>query len=467
MSKTKNINRRTFLGQASCAAIGSTTFLSTLLNLNALNASAGYNSPSGYKALVCILLAGGNDSFNMLVPRGISEHQQYQTVRSTLALDRNSLLSLQGGMNNGRELGLHPVLPNLQSLYNQDKLAFVANVGSLVEPVSLSSYNASSVKLPLGLFSHVDEVAHWQTATPDKRGRLGWAGRMADILCTMNTNQSISMNLSLSGTNLFQTGNTVAPFTLTKNGSIGINRYEASNPFDMIKAAALDSLFDSGYANLYDQTFNNILGQSQESHLKYQTAISNTSPLTTTFSPDNPLALDLKVAAQTIAARSELGMTRQVFFINYHGWDHHDEVLNNQINMLGVLDEALGQFHAATVELGVENDVTSFTISDFGRTLTSNGNGSDHAWGGNHFVLGGAVNGGQIYGQYPDLNLGNPLDVGRGRLIPTTASDEYFAEIALWFGVPKSELDMVLPNIHTFFPPSSSSPPLGFLLNSI
>lgn len=461
------INRRKFLGQASCAAIGSTTFMSTLFNLHSLNASAGYHNTTDYKALVCILLSGGNDSFNMLAPRGVAEHMEYSTVRSSLALPRSSILPLSGGINNGRELGLHPSLPHLQSLYDQDKLAFICNVGSLVEPIDLMSYHSGLGRLPLGLFSHVDEIAHWQTSTPYERGRQGWAGRMADVLCTVNSNMNISMNLSISGTNLFQTGETVTPYSLTHQGSIGLNGHNGTGLFDQIRTGGIDSIFAQHYQNLYEVTYKNTLRQSQDSHLIYQAALANTPAINTVFTQTNNLAQDLRVVAQTIAARDQLGMSRQIYFINYGGWDHHDEVLNSQAKMLTVVDEALSQFYNATVELGVENDVTTFSISDFGRTLTSNGNGSDHAWGGNAFVVGGAVNGGQMYGTYPDLFLGNALDVGRGRLIPTMASDQYFAELALWFGVPKSELDMVLPNINTFYPLASTQPPVGFLLNSV
>ncbi|MFT4569049.1 MAG: hypothetical protein ACI9FN_004019 [Saprospiraceae bacterium] len=463
----KAINRRKFLGQASCAAIGSTTFLSSLFNLHSVNASAGYHNTNDYKALVCILLAGGNDSFNMLAPKGNSEYAQYATVRSSLALPQTDILSLQGGLNNGRELGLHPSLIELQSIYNQDDLAFVSNVGSLVEPINIGQYTSGSGKLPLGLFSHVDEIAHWQTSTPNERGRLGWAGRMADILCTVNSNTNISMNMSLSGTNLFQTGNTISPYTLTQRGSIGMNGYNTPGLFDQIRTSAMDSVLAEHYNNLYEVTYRNILRQSQDSHLIYKEAISKINPINTVFTESNNLALDLKVVAETIAARNDLGMSRQVFFINYGGWDHHDEVLNAQSKMLRTVDEALGQFNTATHELGVQNEVTTFSISDFGRTLTSNGNGSDHAWGGNAFVMGGAVKGGEIYGQYPDLDLGNPLDIGRGRLIPTMASDQYFAELALWFGVPKSELDMVLPNIDRFYDTRLNVPPVGFLLDTV
>jgi uncharacterized protein (DUF1501 family) len=233
---------------------------------------------------------------------------------------------------------------------------------------------------------------------------------------------------------------------------------------DQLKKSAIDSIFSKHYENLHELTYKDIVRQSQDAHLVYKNAIANITPLQTSFTSTNPLALDLKVVAETIAARMDLGMSRQVFFITYGGWDHHDEVLNNQSVMLANVDEALGQFYnAIESDLQISDKVTSFTVSDFGRTLSSNGNGSDHAWGGNHLILGGAVNGGIIYGDYPDLYINSPLDIGRGRFIPSTASDEYFAELALWFGVPKTELDMVLPNIEKFYILSNPNAPLGFM----
>jgi uncharacterized protein (DUF1501 family) len=185
-------------------------------------------------------------------------------------------------------------------------------------------------------------------------------------------------------------------------------------------------------------------------------------PLQTVFS-DTGLSQNLRMIAQTIAARQALGMCRQTFFVEFGGWDHHDEVIVNQETMLPVVSMALSEFNSALIELGVENQVTTFTASDFGRTLTSNGRGSDHAWGGNQIIMGGAVNGGDIYGSYPTLFEGNSLDTGRGRLIPTTSIDAYFAELALWFGVPAADLELVLPNIRRFYDPASGSPPIGFL----
>lgn len=457
------MKRRKFIHDAGCAAIGGSTLISSIMNLSTLNASAGYHNTSDFKALVCILLAGGNDSFNMLIPKGTSEHQEYQSIRGGLAIPKNNVLTLNNGLNNNRELGLHPSLVNVRNIYDSGDAAFISNVGSLVEPVDFTHFQNGSKRLPLGLFSHVDEIAHWQTSIPQERGSIGWGGRMADLLSSVNTNQNISMSISLSGGNLLQTGELTRPFTLTSNGAVGINGYDAMSTFDQIRTSALDSLLGGQHTNLFERTYMEVVKNSNDANLYYDTAVANTPPLQTSFSANNVTSQELKVVAQTIAARNDLGMSRQIFFVTIGGWDHHDEVLNSQALKLSKLDTALSEFNDSLNELGLTNDVTTFTISDFGRTLTSNGNGSDHAWGGNALVMGGAVNGNNIYGQYPDLFLDNPLDVGRGRLIPTLAADQYLAELALWFGVPKSELDIIFPNIHNFYDVLSSSNPIGFM----
>lgn len=458
------MNRRKFLHDAGCASIGGSTLISSILNMSALNASAGYHNTNDYKALVCILLAGGNDSFNMLIPKGASEYMEYETVRGGLAIPRAEILKLGSAISNNRSLGVHPSLSRIQELYNQGNAAFIANVGSLVEPINKTQYLSGSKPIPLGLFSHVDEIAHWQTSIPQERGSIGWGGRMADLLQSTNTNQNISMSISLSGGNLFQSGVESKPFTLSANGSIGINGYQGQSIFDQVRTSALDSLLGGHYHNLFEQTYKEVLKNSNDANIIYDAAVAETPPIQTAFSSDNVVSQQLKVIAQTIASKDALDMSRQIFFVTVGGWDHHDEVLSTQASMLSGLDTALYEFSNALTEIDAFNDVTTFTISDFGRTLTSNGNGSDHAWGGNAFVMGGAVNGSNIFGTYPDLYLDNPLDVGRGRLIPTTSADQYLSELALWFGVPTSELDMVFPNIHSFYDVTSGNPPLGYLL---
>ncbi len=470
MSNTRS-SRRRFLGQASCTAVGAASLFSTLLNMRSANALAaprvvpprGSLPGNDYKALVCLFLAGGNDSFNMLVPRGPVEHSEYAAVRGDLALPAASLLPIAPTTPDGRDYGLHPGMPEVQQLFAGGDLAFVANVGSLVEPTTLADINNGSAQLPLGLYSHSDQIMHWQTSIPDQRAGKGWSGRAADLLRSSNADETVSMNISLSGINVFQSGELVVPYAIRPagNGSVGITGYDGQVLFDQLRTTAVNSLVDQQYQNLFMQTFSQTARGAIDAHLQFSQAVGGVPPLTTVFS-DNRVSRSFEMVARTIAARDPLGMRRQTFFILFGGWDHHDEVLNAQAEMLPVVSRALSEFHSALTELGVLNDVVTFTASDFARTLTSNGQGSDHAWGGHHMVMGGPVVGGDIYGSYPRLFAGNDLDTGRGRLIPTTSCDEYFAELASWLGVADGDLTTVLPNLERFYTPGSG-PPVGFL----
>lgn len=468
----KKISRRKFITQAGCAAMGSTTLFSSLANLSLVNKLIGTSStpPSDYKALVCILLAGGNDSFNMLVPRSGGAYDDYAATRSDLALPVESLLDLNYTDGNGKQFGAHPSMAGVQQMFNNGELAYVSNVGTMIEPIANSTeYFSGLKKLPLGLFSHSDQIQQWQTAIPQSREAIGWGGRMADIVKTMNTNQGISMNISLSGRNVFQSGNTVLEYSISNKGD-GVEGIEPINIWksdsgliNSIRTEAVTDMATHMYANIFKQTLGELTNQSMESIEIFQNAINGVQPFSTNFS-DHYLSQNLKMVARTIAAKDDLGMNRQTFFMTIGGWDHHNELLASQEYLLAVVSNAIKEFFDALKEIGLENEVTLFTVSDFARTLTSNGKGSDHAWGGNAIVAGGAVNGQQIYGEYPDLFLsGNDLIInGRGNLIPTTSADEYFAELALWFGISPSDLPTILPNITNFYSPGGASP-LGFL----
>ena len=468
MCNDNKYNRRRFLGTASCAAIGSTTFFSTLFNLGMANEAAGrsaknsLNPSNDYKALVCILLAGGNDSFNMLVPTSNTAYNAYSNTRSNQALAQNSLLGLShlaGGM---PSLGVHPSMPEVQSMYNSGRLAFISNVGTLVEPTTKTQFENGGVTLPLGLFSHADQIQQWQTSVPQTRSSSGWGGRMADILQSMNNNQNISMNISLSGRNFFQSGNQSSEYTInpTGTGSIGIEGYNGDDMIDMIRTTAVDNLLEDQYVDIFKKTYADVTRNAQSSHQQFSSAIGGVN-LSTTFSTSR-LSQSMQMVAKTIAARNTLDVCRQTFFITFGGWDHHDELLNNQAGMLTVVSKALNEFNNAMNELGMANNVTTFTISDFARTLTSNGNGTDHAWGGNVMVMGGKVNGGRVYGEYPSLALNSSLDVGNGVLIPTLSTDEYFAELAQWYGVSNSDINNIFPNLMNFYS-ANGQPPIGFM----
>ena len=467
MSK-KTYSRRRFLGVASCAALGTTTMFNSLMNLSMANTLAGANRASrpqnDYRALVCILLAGGNDSFNMLVPTTGTAYNEYATTRSNLALAQGDLLPLNFIDSQGRSFGVHPAMPEVQTLFNSNKLAFLTNVGTMVEPTTKVQVQDGTVALPKGLLSHSDQIQQWQTSVPQTREARGWGGRMADILESQNTNQNISMSISLGGTNVFQAGQNTTEFAITNsgNGSGGIHVYDSQTWYDQIIREGVDSLLNQQYQDIFKRTYRDKVYQAQGQHEHFSTAIAGVAPFATQFS-NNGVSQDMHMIAKTIAARNTLGMSRQTFFLNFGGWDHHDEVLDNQMSMLAVVSKALSEFQTAMEELGLAEQVTTFTISDFARTLTSNGNGSDHAWGGNAMVMGGDVNGGTIYGDYPTLALGSNLELGNGVLVPTLSTDEYFAELAQWMGVSSADMPYLLPNLGNFYSVGSPTPPIGFM----
>ncbi|MEM8955260.1 MAG: DUF1501 domain-containing protein [Verrucomicrobiota bacterium] len=355
-------------------------------------------------------------------------------------------------------------MPEVQSLYNSGKLAFISNVGTLVDKsVTVADFNAGN-KLPAGLFSHSDQIMHWQTSIPENAGGTGWGGRLADLLSPCNVGANISMNISLAGTNVFQSGLSSVSYEIepTGNGSIALQSYaDGQNPtLAALGNTAINGLMDLQYSNLYQRAFAQKHRDALDASAEFGSAIA-AQTINTTFS-ENGISRSFQMIARTIAARQTLNMKRQTFFVFFGGFDHHDELLNSHAAMLPVISKAMSEFDMAMTELNLQNNVTTFTASDFARTLTSNGKGTDHAWGSNQMIMGGAVNGGQIYGTYPSLALGTNLDTGRGRLIPTLSTDEYFAELARWFGVSNTDLPTVLPNLPRFYTPGTT-PPVGFM----
>lgn len=464
------LDRRSFMKMSGgCAALSSTSLLSTLVNLKLTNtAMAAGGDLSGYKALVCVFFLGGYDSYNVLAPWEDQEHADYITARTNLGLPREQapgdggLLELNSP--SGRRYGLHPGMPEMRELYNQSKLAFVANAGSLVEPTSKANY--AQVQKPLGLYSHSDLIQHWQTSVPQSRTQVtGWAGRMADMLTdTVNQHPSIAMNIALGSLNVMETGQNVVPYVVQRSGASTLSGYgNTGTGVNGMYTRFTDSVLGQTYGDLLEKSYADIRRSSIQAAIDFNSA-TNAVTLNTVF-PESNFGQDLSMIARAIGARNDLQQSRQIFFVSVGGWDHHDEVLNRQAGMLPMVSQGLKAFYDATVELGIADDVVTFTASDFARTLTSNGNGSDHAWGGNHMVMGGAVAGGHVYGEYPlSLAPNNILDTGRGRLIPTTSVDEYNAELACWFGVQNnSDLEDILPNIRNFYSNSASGLPVGFL----
>ena len=457
-------SRRKFLGSIPCLALGTTTLYSSLINLKAMNTIIGSTSTAGgdYKALVCLLLSGGNDSYNMLIPRSDAEYAEYAGVRSGLEIAQEELLSINPESSDGREFGLHPSMPGLRDIFEAGNAAFINNVGTLVEPTTKGGVQSGTSKLPLGLLSHLDQVMHWQTAFPQDRTSVGWGGKMADILKSMNEDNGVSMNISLGGNNVFQRGDTVTEYAINPDGGVAIAGWDIEAPFLQMMREDITDMMNKEYEDVFRDSYKGVLKRSVESNEVFNAAVGGIT-INTPFS-ERGLSQQMRMIAQTIAARDVLGTKRQIFFVDIGGFDNHDELLNAHAGLLGLVDEALTSFYEATEELGVSDCVTTFTISDFARTLTSNGNGTDHAWGGNAIVMGGAVNGKRMYGDYPILSLGTELELGGGILIPTTSADEYFAELALWFGISPNDLSSILPNIGNFYDVGSSTKPLGFMI---
>ena len=458
----KYTTRRDFLKLSAMATMGLATPFSSMNRMKALNSMLPSPPFDDYKAIVCLFLHGGNDSYNMLMPKTGTPYTDYQTTRSNLALDSLDMLGIESDA-----YGLHPALSNVHQMYFDTELAFINNSGTLIEPVTKQQYLDGTAPLPLGLFSHLDQFNHWQTALPGTRTNIGWAGKMADLIGGQNGNQLIPMNVSLSGSNIFQYGANSSEFSMNSGGPVMPTNWHATWGHNPERRAALDTMVHSSYDDMYMSTYNGIFRDAIDGGQAFQDALENAYDFSTPFS-GHYVSQNFEMIAKTISVQNDLDFQRQVFWVRYGGWDHHDELLSNHQNYLTVVDNALGEFRAAMKEIGRFDEVTTFVISEFSRKLTSNGNGTDHAWGGNMMVMGGNVNGGNMYGNYPSLALGdsNPQLIHNGTLIPDTASDSVFAELAMWYGIPVSDLITILPNLgnfHEVLSLSAGNPPVGFM----
>jgi uncharacterized protein (DUF1501 family) len=451
----RSIARRDFLRQASqLSALAGTPFA---LNLMAAGAASAQTA-GDHKALVCIFLAGGNDQSNMVIPRSGPGYTSYQQARPSLALTAASLLAVDPVGYTGNPLGLHPSLSAIHPLFNAGRVALMANVGTLAAPITRAQWNAGrpTVPVPLQLFSHSDQQGAWQTGLPDRASQTGWQGRMGDLLASAyNPGSAVSIAMSIAGNNLMQAGNSTIQYQLTTDGAV---RVAALNGLygSAAGATAVRRLMSDARAHVLESELNRISSRAISTESVVSSALSGVSA-GATF-PQTGLGRQLQMVARMIAARSALGQRRQMFFVQQGGYDFHDNLLTDQGNRLRELGDAMAAFYQATAALGVANQVTTFTASDFGRALQHNGRGSDHGWGSHHFVMGGAVQGNRVYGQFPTVAINGAEDAGQGRLIPTTSVDEYAATLARWLGVSLSNLPLVLPNIGRF-----ASRDIGFM----
>ncbi|MBU1438823.1 MAG: DUF1501 domain-containing protein [Gammaproteobacteria bacterium] len=418
------------------------------LQLTAMQkALAAQSAPiTDYKALVCVFLFGGNDSANMLVPLAGDSLADYVTARQSLAVSGALPISPRTAVNDG--IGLHPALASLQLLFNTGELAIVSGVGALQQPTTKIQVQQGNAVLPKNLYSHNDQQATWMRGQEPQSFDRGWGAQMLELL---ESSPDFSSCISLSGTNLWQRGQLLQPFGMSANGVPSLSAHSGNSSRALLLKNLQASLLAQQthpLANLYAQS--NSAAQARS--VIVADALTQAPTLNTQFAAGNNLAQQLKMVARLMSVQSQLGVGRQVFFVGMGGFDTHDDQNTVHPALLGNLSAALASFQQATAELGLAQQVTTFTMSDFGRTLSSNGDGTDHGWAGNQLVLGGAVQGGDIYGQLVQQRLGSEFDVGGGRMIPTTANVQLFASLAHWFGLSESQRRQLFPALAAFDP---------------
>lgn len=464
-----NASRRAFLrtgAQLSGIGLASPLAGSLALQLAAMGEAAAQTA-SGYKALVCVFLYGGNDYGNTLVPYDTPHYNAYAGLRGVLALPQsnlaggvlNPLTALPDGRQYAFSSDLNAATPGgttLADLFNGDrKLASLCNIGTLIQPTTKAQYLSKSVPLPPKLFSHNDQQSVWQSGLAEG-STSGWGGRMGDLMMSGNGNATFTC-VSVTGNTVFLSGAKSAQYQVTSNGPVALSA-KSSLFGSAACSSTLKSLMTQPRPHLMEAELSRVAKRSLDAYDALSNATSGIALSTVFPTTGNALASQLQYVAKMIAARATLGSTRQVFFVSLGGFDTHDNLSTAHPALMRQVGPALRAFYDATLALGVADQVTTFTASDFGRTLTSNGNGSDHGWGSSHFVMGGSVKGGEFYGKPPEIANNGADDVGQGRLLPDLSSDQLAATLATWFGVSATNLNAVIPNL-----PNYTVKNLGFM----
>lgn len=469
--------RRQFLRTASLASMAGLSASPFLLELNSLAAMAQSTGTSDYRALVCVFLQGGNDGHGTVIatdPDSFAAFTQARSGAPGLAYPLGELLPIVlKTPQSGRTFALNPALVGVQNLFSAGRAALVANVGTLIAPATKNQVVNNSVPLPSSLYSHFDQTAAWQAIAANGGGseHVGWGGSVADLIEGMGMNSnSMFTCISTAGIALFLAGQSSFQLNVTSAGPIPI--YGQAQPLfgSTAGSSALTSILTADETNLFAKEYEVVINRSIQAQQTLATAMLPAGPTGIPNPPqyldpmtskltDNPLATSLQTVARIIAGKASLGVTRQIFYVQLGSFDTHNNQAQQHAVLLTQLGSALEYFDSTMTSLGMGDQVTTFTASDFGRTLTSNSNGTDHGWGSHHLVVGGAVQGQDMYGQYPVIGVDQANDVGAGRLIPTTSVDQYAGTLARWFGLSDGQIRQVLPNLGNF----GSSPYLGFM----
>lgn len=473
-----SLRRRQFLKAAAAGGLAYAVGRTPGVSFGQMTGVSGF---ADYKALVCLFLFGGNDSWNMLIPTSSAEYDQYARSRgagtpSSLAVEKASLLPISPGSLDPRfSFGFHPKMQEIRDLFVSGRVAVLPNVGPLIVPTTKAQYfdaDRLAHPLPPQLFSHNDQQDQWHSLRGKFLLTSGWAGRVADVLAEQTAAQRVPLNISLFGQTLFHSSMTVEPYVMGVDGVNSFQGLEVNPQLDPygyqynmgrrqgVERVLGDTLadrkrtyYERGYARVHDRALRYV-----DRVEKALLGAREFQALPSTAGKGKPLIRALRTVARMIDQRRALSMSRQIFFVSLGGFDTHDNQLVDHPKLLAELSSSVKAFFDAMAEIGMSEQVTLFTQSDFARTLTSNGDGSDHAWGGTQMVVGGAVRGGQIYGDYPVLEMGGALEIGGGIMIPTISSDQYAATLASWFGVSPTNLPAVAPNVVNF-----STPNLGFM----
>jgi uncharacterized protein (DUF1501 family) len=458
MTTATPASRREFLKRAGALSMTGVA-APWALNFAAMGEAAAATA-TDYKALVCVFLYGGNDYANTVVPYDSASHAAYLAQRPAIGTARSALaatlLNPGTALAGGRQYALAPALAPLIPLFDSGQMAVMLNLGTLVQPTTKAQYTANSVPLPPKLFSHNDQQSVWQSSAPE--GAItGWGGRIGDLFAAGNGNATFT-SVSVSGNAVYLAGQSAVQYQVASTGSVPLAGLKSPLFGSSSCSAALRNLVTAPRSHLFEAEHARVMKRSIEADEQLTAGLSGIAPLATAFPTGNSLASQLAMVARMIKARDALGAKRQVFFVSLGGFDTHDGLLADHPGLLTSVGAALAAFHAATVEMGVASQVTTFTGSDFGRTLNSDGDGSDHGWGSMHFVLGGAVRGRSFYGAPPEVANDGPDDVGRGRLLPNIAVDQFGATLGRWFGVGSTDMNTVLPQIANY-----SARDLGFM----
>jgi uncharacterized protein (DUF1501 family) len=446
LSTSGKHSRREFLRRSALLA-GAGVAAPWALDLAGISAASGAHATGGYRALVCLFMYGGNDHYDTMVPNDAASYATYAAARTGLARPQSSLLRLTplDGFADARSIGFVPEWPGLKQLFDQRDLAVISNVGTLLAPTTKTDYQTRTNRPPQ-LFSHNDQQSLWQSSAPEG-ATTGWGGRLADLLLDDNGGDSVFTCISVTGNAVMMTGREAVQYQVDRRG---VTKLKAGNFREDAVLAGLDEVLRMNPIGPFPTAYADITDRALSSSERLDSAITGVSDFATQF-PETRLGEQLEMVARLISAgRNTLGVRRQVFFVATGGFDNHNALATKHPGLLAGIDGALSAFHSATAELGAADEVTTFTASDFGRTLVGNGDGSDHGWGSHHIVMGGAVRGRRVYGALPIIGDDGPHDVGRGRMLPTTSVEQYSSTLARWMGASGSELQSVVPNIGRF-----------------